>query len=139
MNEKSTLNVLRTMFHDLMDLVLDPSTWGGSCTESIRPWAQKTWLVKFWWSNSDFLITSFNGGFTNLLSYFFYKILFIYLKVGAKFICSWAEKVVIVQIIITYSCLFYDLGWFYFFRWRKWRNKKWRESDEEKKKKTLNQ
>jgi len=98
MNEKSTLNVLWTMFHDLMDLVLDPSTWGGFCTESIRPWAQKTWLVKFWWSNSDFLITSFNGGFTNLLSYFFYKNLFIYLKVSAKFICPWAEKVVIVQI-----------------------------------------
>ncbi len=60
-------------------------------------------LKKHDWSsfdspNSDFLITSFKGGFTNLLSYFFYKYLVIYLKVGAKFICPWAEKVVIVQI-----------------------------------------
>ncbi len=72
-------------------------------------------LKKHDWSsfdgpNSDFLITSFKGGFTNLLSYFLIKYLFIYLKVGAKFICPWAEKVVIVQIIITYFCLFYDLG-----------------------------
>jgi hypothetical protein len=68
------------------------------------------------------------------LSYIFLKYLFIYLKLGAKFICPWAEKAMIVQIIVTCFCLFYDLGWFYLFRWRKWRNKKWRESDEEKKK-----